>query len=147
MALAGQFVQERLFEEIEIGESFSITKTITETDVVTFAGIVGDFNPIHVDKNFAENSMFGQRLAHGMLSASFISAAIGTGLPGINSIYMSQDSRFLKPVFIGDTITAKVEVTEKIDEKRRLILHTTVTNQRGEQVIDGEAKIMVMKKK
>lgn len=147
MALAGQFVQERLFEEIEIGESFSITKTITETDVVTFAGIVGDFNPIHVDKEFAEKSMFGQRLAHGMLSASFISAAIGTGLPGINSIYMSQDSRFLKPVFIGDTITAKVEVTEKIDEKRRLVLHTTVTNQRGEMVIDGEAKIMVMKKK
>ena len=147
MALAGTFVRERLFEEIEIGESFVTSKGITEADVVIFAGLVGDFNPIHVNPEFAKNSMFGQRIAHGMLTASFISAAIGVGLPGINSIYLSQNSRFLKPVFFGDTITAKVEVTEKIEEKRRLTLHTTVTNQRGELVIDGEAKIMVMKKK
>jgi 3-hydroxybutyryl-CoA dehydratase len=146
MALQGQFVQERPFEEIELGESFSITKSITESDVITFAGLVGDFNPIHVNLEFAGKSMFGQRLAHGMLSASFISAAIGTGLPGINSIYLSQNSKFVKPVFIGDTITATVEVTEKIEAKRRLVLHTVVTNQRGEVVVDGEAQIMVMKK-
>ncbi|HOV80251.1 MAG TPA: MaoC family dehydratase [Bacillota bacterium] len=130
---------ERPYEEIEIGDSASITKTITEADVVNYAGIIGDFNPVHVDAEFARTTMFGERLAHGMLTASFISTLVGRCMPGINGIYLSQELKFLKPVKIGDTITARAEVIGKIDEKRRLIVKTTVANQRGELVIDGKA--------
>lgn len=133
----------RPWNEIEIGESTSITKTITEADVINFAGIVGDFNPIHVDDEFAKKTVFGKRLAHGMLTASFISTLMGRCMPGTNGLYLSQELKFLKPVFIGDTITAYAEVVEKVEEKRRLILKTTVTNQRGEVVIDGKAVTMV----
>jgi len=139
MPIHTAFVMERPYEEIEIGDSASITKTITEADVVNYAGIIGDFNPVHVDAEFARTTMFGERLAHGMLTASFISTLVGRCMPGINGIYLSQELKFLKPVKIGDTITARAEVIGKIDEKRRLIVKTTVANQRGELVIDGKA--------
>jgi 3-hydroxybutyryl-CoA dehydratase len=140
------FVRERPYEEIEVGETASITKGISEADIINYAGIIADFNPIHVDPEYAKTTMFGQRIAHGMLTASFISTLVGCCIPGINALYLSQDIKFVKPVFIGDTITATAEVIEKIDAKRRIVMKTIITNQRGEVVVDGKAVAMVMKK-
>ena len=128
--------------EMKIGESASFTKTVTDTDVYMFAGITGDFNPAHVNQVEAEKGMFGKRIAHGMLSAGFISAVLGTLLPGPGTIYMGQELRFTKPVAIGDTITATATVAEMIIEKNRVILDTVCTNQNGEIVIKGKATVM-----
>ena len=128
--------------EMKIGDSASFTKTVTDTDVYMFAGITGDFNPAHVNQVEAEKGMFGKRIAHGMLSAGFISAVLGTMLPGPGTIYMGQELRFTKPVAIGDTITATVTVAEMIIEKNRVILDTVCTNQNGEIVIKGKATVM-----
>jgi len=134
--------QDVKFADIKIGDKASLSKTVTEHDIYTFAGVTMDFNPVHVDAEFAAKTMFKERIAHGMLSAGFISAVLGTVLPGANTIYLSQELNFLKPVKIGDTVTATVEVIEKIEEKNRVILRTTVTNQRGELVVDGKAKML-----
>ena len=128
--------------EMKIGDSASFTKTVTDTDVYMFAGITGDFNPAHVNQVEAEKGMFGKRIAHGMLSAGFISAVLGTMLPGPGTIYMGQELRFTKPVAIGDTITATATVAEMIVEKNRVILDTVCTNQTGEVVIKGKATVM-----
>ena len=128
--------------EMKIGDSASFTKTVSETDVYLFAGISGDFNPAHVNQTEAEKGMFGKRIAHGMLSAGFISAVLGTLLPGPGTIYMGQELRFTKPVAIGDTITATATVAEMIIEKNRVILDTVCTNQNGEIVIKGKATVM-----
>ncbi|WP_371361878.1 (R)-specific enoyl-CoA hydratase [Sporomusa rhizae] len=145
MPVHTSFVVERPYEEIEIGESASISKMISEADIVNFAGIIGDFNPIHVNPEYAKSTMFGERIAHGMLTASFISTLVGCCLPGINALYLSQEVKFVRPVKIGDTITAYAEVVEKIDAKRRLVLKTVITNQRNETVVDGKAVVMIMK--
>lgn len=128
--------------EMKIGDSASFTKTVTDTDVYMFAGITGDFNPAHVNQVEAEKGMFGKRIAHGMLSAGFISAVLGTMLPGPGTIYMGQELRFTKPVAIGDTITATATVAEMIVEKNRVILDTVCTNQNGDVVIKGKATVM-----
>ncbi len=132
----------KTINQIEVGDSASFTKTVTEADVVNFAGISGDFNPAHMDAVSAESGMFGKRIAHGMLSAGFISTVLGTQLPGNGTIYLGQELRFVKPVFFGDTVTATCTVKEKIIEKNRLIIDTTVTNQAGEAVIKGTATVM-----
>ena len=129
----------KTIEELEVGQSARFSKTITETDVYGFAGIIGDFNPAHVDEEYAKNTYFKERIAHGMLSASFISTVIGTMLPGPGTIYMEQNVRFMAPVKFGDTITAVAEVTEIIADKKRVRLKTTCTNQEGIIVVDGEA--------
>ena len=126
----------------QVGQSASVTKTITETDVYLFAGITGDLNPAHVNETYAAGTRFKHRIAHGMLSAGLISAVLGTQLPGPGTIYMGQELRFVKPVFIGDTVTATCTVTERIVEKNRLKLETIVTNQKGDQVITGTATVM-----
>jgi 3-hydroxybutyryl-CoA dehydratase len=146
MPIHNNFVIERPYEEIEIGETASITKMISETDIVNFAGIIGDFNPVHVNPEYAKTTMFGERIAHGMLTASFISTLVGCCIPGVNALYLSQEVKFVRPVKIGDTITATAEVIEKIDAKRRVIMTTTITNQRGEVVVSGKATTMVMQK-
>lgn len=135
-------VQDISFEDIKVGDTASMSKTVTEFDVYTFAGVTGDFNPIHINTEFAKTTMFKERIAHGILSAGFISAVIGTALPGKNTIYLGQDLQFKAPVKIGDTVTAKVEVLEKIEGKNRLILKTTVTNQDGVLVTDGKATVL-----
>ena len=117
-------------------------RTVTECDIILYAGISGDFNPAHVDAESAKNSMFGQRIAHGMLSAGFISNVLGTQLPGPGTIYLGQELKFVKPVYIGDTVTATATVVERIEEKNRLKLETVVKNQRGEVVITGMATVM-----
>ena len=128
--------------EMKVGDSASFTKTVSEHDVYTYAGVSGDFNPAHVNEVEAQKGMFGKRIAHGMLSAGFISTVLGTQLPGPGTIYMGQELRFTKPVFFGDTITATVTVVELIPEKNRAILDTVCTNQNGEVVIKGKATVM-----
>lgn len=132
----------RTIDTIQIGDSASFTKTVTESDINLYAGISGDFNPAHMDAEHAKGTMFGQRIAHGMLSAGFISNVLGNQLPGPGTIYMGQELRFVKPVYIGDTVTATVTVRERMEEKNRLKLDTVVTNQRGEAVITGTATVM-----
>ena len=131
------------FDEITVGQAAEFTRTVTETDVVLFAGITGDFNPAHVDAVAAAQGRFGGRIAHGMLSASFISTVLGMKLPGPGTIYLSQSLRFTRPVMLGDTVTARAEVVEVVAAKRRVRLATTCRNQRGETVLDGEALVMV----
>ena len=135
-------VQDITFAEIKVGDKASMSKTVTEFDVYTFAGVTGDFNPVHIDAEFAKTTMFKERIAHGMLTAGFISAVLGTALPGKNTIYMGQELQFKAPVKIGDTVTATVEVLEKIEGKNRLVLRTSCTNQAGVLVTDGKATVM-----
>jgi 3-hydroxybutyryl-CoA dehydratase len=127
--------------ELQVGQTAEFTKTVTEADVVMFAGITGDLNPAHIDQVWAESSRFGGRIAHGMLSASFISTVLALKLPGPGTIYLSQSLRFTGPVKIGDTVTARVEVAE-VMPKRRVRLITTVRTHDGTQVIDGEAVVL-----
>ncbi len=131
------------FDELFVGQCAEWAKTVTETDVALFAGVTGDFNPVHVNAVEAERSRFGGRIAHGMLSAGLVSAAIAMRLPGSGTIYLAQTLRFTAPVRIGDTVTARVEVAEVIAKRRRVRLTTTCRNQRGEVVLDGEATVMV----
>ena len=130
-------------DEIQVGQVAEMAKTVTEADIALFAGVTGDFNPVHVDAVAAAQSRFGERIAHGMLSAGFISAVIAMRLPGPGSIYLSQSLRFTKPVRIGDTVTTRVEVVEVMAPKRRLRLATVCRNQNGETVVEGEAVVLV----
>jgi len=133
--------------EMKIGQSASISKTVTETDVYLFAGISGDLNPAHTNEVAASQTMFKTRIAHGMLGASFISAAIGMQLPGPGTIYVGQDLKFTAPVYIGETVTATVTVTELNVDKNRAILETVLTNQDGVVAIKGQAVVMPPKVK
>ena len=121
-----------------VGQNAEFSKTITESDVYCFAGIVGDFNPIHVNKVYAESSKFGKRIAHGVLVLGLVSTTLGMYLPGPGTIYLKQDCSFEKPVFIGDTITARVEI-ENIDIKNHATIKTICRNQNNEVVMEGMA--------
>jgi len=129
-------------EDLSVGMTARYARTVTEADLVLFAGISGDSNPVHMNELYASGTVFKGRIAHGMLSASFVSTAIGTKLPGPGAIYCSQNLRFKAPVRIGDTVEARVTVTDIIPEKRRIALKTTCTV--GDKiVIDGDAEVMV----
>ncbi len=132
----------KTLSELAIGMAASLTKSYEEWDVLAFAAVTGDINPAHVDETFAQESIFQGKVGHGLLTASLISAVLGTRLPGPGTIYLSQDLKFRRPVRIGDTITATVEVTELIPEKNLARLKTTCTNQRGELVLEGTALVM-----
>lgn len=125
------------------GQQDTFTKTVTEADVTTFAELTGDFNPIHVDAEYARRSRFGRRVAHGMFTGGLVSAVLGNKLPGPGAIYLSQQLEFLAPVFLGDTITAVVEVSDWRPEKRILTLRTDAYNQDGKQVVTGKAVLLV----
>ncbi len=127
-------------DKLRIGDVAEFAKTVTETDIYLYAGITGDFNPAHVNEEYAKNTFFKTRIAHGMLTAGFISAIIANQLPGPGTIYLSQSLSFLAPVRIGDTITGRVEVLE-IMEKNRVRLKTTCTNQEGTVVLSGEGLV------
>jgi 3-hydroxybutyryl-CoA dehydratase len=118
--------------------------TITEADIVRFADISGDHNPVHLDAEYAARSPFGERIAHGFLTGAYISAVLGMELPGPGSIYLGQTLKFLAPVYIGDTITVNVEVIAVREEKRVITLRTDCTNQKGVVVLTGEATIKYM---
>lgn len=130
------------FEDLEVGMTASYAKTITEADIVLFAGISGDTNPAHLNQEFASTTMFQGRIAHGMLTASLISAVLGTKLPGPGCIYISQKLRFKGPVRAGDTITARVMITELLPQKRRVVLDTLCTVS-GQIVLDGNAEMLI----
>jgi 3-hydroxybutyryl-CoA dehydratase len=132
---------ELAYEDIKVDDEASLTRTITEAHIVNFAGLTGDWNPVHADAEYAARSMFGERIAHGMLVAGLISAVLGTRLPGPDSIYLGQDLKFVAPVKIGDTVKVVVTVLEKRDDKKIIKLRTTASNQRGEPVIDGLAVV------
>lgn len=128
-------------EDISVGMSAELSKTITDADIVMFAGVSMDSNAVHMDEEFGRTTQFGGRIAHGMLSASLISAVLGNRLPGAGVIYMSQSLRFRAPVRPGDTVHARVTVKEVIAEKSRVVLDTVCTV--GDKVvIDGEATVM-----
>ncbi|NIZ46453.1 MaoC family dehydratase [Entomospira nematocerorum] len=130
------------FSELEVGMKASLSRTITEADIFAYAGVSMDFNPAHIDEESAKNGIFKKRIAHGMLSAGFISAILGTKLPGEGSIYMGQELKFTAPVYIGDTVTATCEIIELVPEKNRVILSTTCTKQDGTEVITGKATVL-----
>lgn len=132
----------RSIHELKIGDSAQISKKITETDINDFARVTGDVNPVHLDQAYADKTIFKGRIAHGLLSVGIISTILGNILPGHGTIYLSQEVKFLAPVRIGDTITAKVEVMELIPEKNRVKFKTTCTNQDGKLVVDGIAWAM-----
>jgi 3-hydroxybutyryl-CoA dehydratase len=129
----------KTIDKIRIGDSAQISNTVTETVINDFAKATGDFNPIHLDQAYAEKTYFKGKIAHGVLSVGYISSVLGNLLPGPGGILLSQEVKFLAPVRIGDTITAKAEVIEMIPEKNRIKLKTTCTNQKGDVVVDGTA--------
>jgi len=132
-------------EQLKVDQIEIFRKTISESDVYTFAGITGDMNPAHIDEIYASSTKFGKRIVHGLLVSSFISTVLGTKLPGPGTIYVSQSLNFKAPVYIGDTIEARVTVKEIIKEKNRVILLTEVYNQKNELVLTGEAMVLAPK--
>ncbi|MCG6910546.1 MAG: MaoC family dehydratase [Deltaproteobacteria bacterium] len=129
------------YDQLAVGDTAEFSKTVSESDVYLYAGISGDLNPAHINEEYAKGTFFKNRIAHGMLTAGFISAVIGMQLPGPGTIYMGQTLNFLAPVRIGDTVTARVEVVEKIGDKKRVRLATGCYNQDGTQLISGEAMV------
>lgn len=129
---------------VNVGDTAELTKAVSEQDIVAFAEVTGDKQPLHLDSEYAAKTRFKKRLAHGMLSAGFISAALGTRLaPNATVIYLSQSLRFLRPVFPGDTITAKLEVAAIDPEKRFVTCKTECLNQDGQLVLTGEAQVLL----
>ncbi len=129
--------------EFDIGETARMTKTIVERDIATLAEITGDFNPIHINEEFAQRTRFRGCIAHGILSAGLISAVLGMKLPGPGAIYLSQKLKYLFPTRIGDTLTAEVEVTKWSKEKNIIHLNTRCFNQDERDVVEGEAVLLI----
>ena len=129
------------YEALEIGQQASFEKQVEERDVQLFAAVSGDNNPVHLDAAFAAETMFKERIAHGMFTGALISAAIACNLPGPGTIYLGQQLKFTRPVKLGDTLTVKLEVLEKLP-KNRVRIATRVFNQDGKQVVDGEAEVL-----
>jgi len=131
-------------DEFHVGQVASLMRTISEADVMAFAELTGDFNPVHVDADAAAASPFGGRIVHGMLTASLLSTLLAMQLPGPGAIYLGQTLRFLRAVKLGDTVTARVEITAINVGKRRMALATTICNERGKTVVDGEATVQLL---
>ena len=132
-------------EELEVGMSAVFAKTITESDIVLFSGVTGDMNPVHVNEEYARDTMFKGRIAHGMLTGSLISTVLGMKMPGPGCIYVSQELKFLAPVRIGDTATARAKIIEIIPDKKRIVMETTV-HVGDHMVLTGVGKMMVRSK-
>ena len=130
------------FEDLQVGMTASFARTVSEADIVLFAGVSGDTNPIHINEEYAAATQFNGRIAHGMLSAAFISCVLGTKLPGPGAVYVAQSLRFKAPVRIGDTVVATAELTELFPERKRAAFKTTCSV-RGAAVIEGEATLLV----
>lgn len=134
-------LESRTYDEVNVGDAASVSHTVSERDLILFATVSGDVNPVHLDQQFAETTPFKGRIAHGMLSGALISAAIACELPGPGSIYIGQELSFLRPVRLGDEIRIELEVLEKLP-KNRLKIATRVINQDGKKVVDGAATVM-----
>jgi len=143
--MSGESLNGFYFEELSLGQSAVFGKTVTEADIAAFAGVSGDTNPVHLNEEYAKGTMFKGRIAHGMLSAAFISTVFGTKLPGPGCIYVSQSLKFKAPVKIGDTVMARVEITALAPEKKFATFKTQCLV--GDKVVlDGEATLMVPSK-
>lgn len=129
-------------EDIQVGMEVSYSQTITDADVKSFSGISGDKNPVHMDDEYAKDSRYKKRIAHGMISASFFSALFGTKIPGEGCVYVAQNLQFKKPVYLDDTVTATVIVTD-VDLKKRRVFFRTLCKVKNKIVIDGEAELFV----
>lgn len=138
--LRGKYV-----EEIDVGATAVFSKTVTEADIVAYAGVSGDTNPVHLDESFAKGTMFKTRIAHGMLTAGFISAVLGTKLPGPGCVYLGQTLKFKAPVKIGDSAIARVTATA-VDKDKGRCTFATVVHVGETLVIEGEAQILVPKR-
>jgi len=132
----------KTIKELEIGEKAEFTKTITEADVTIFAGLTGDFNPMHMNEEFAKRTPFGTRIAHGALPIGLIAPVLGMKLPGLGTIVRKMTTRFKLPVRFGDTITAIAEVGEKNLEKNTVLMKLSWVNQEGAEIADGEVVVM-----
>jgi acyl dehydratase len=130
------------FDELSIGQSASYSKTVGERDIILFAAVSGDVNPVHLDPAFAANTMFKERIAHGMFTGAVVSAALALTLPGPGAIYLNQSLSFRAPVKIGDTITVQLQVTEKREDKKFVTLACEVVNQHGKTVATGTAQVI-----
>ena len=128
----------------KVGDSVQLTKTFGDAEIEKFAQLTGDRNPLHVDEAFAARTRFKRRIAQGILSASLISTCIGMHLPGTGAIYLDQTLRFVKPVYVGDTVTLTATVSQIREDKPLLTLSTIWTNQHGQNVIEGEAHVLLM---
>ncbi|MFN3585304.1 MaoC family dehydratase [Phenylobacterium sp.] len=133
------------FDELSVGQSAEMTRTVGAADIEAFAAVSGDENPVHLDEAYAKGTAFGERIAHGMLSGAYISAVLGTKLPGPGAIYLSQSLRFRRPVHIGDVVTARVTV-KALDERRGHVTLDTVCEVDGRAVVDGEALVIAPRK-
>ena len=129
------------YDQIAVGDSAETSRTISESDIYLFAGLTGDMNPAHLNEEYAKGTFFKARIAHGVLISGLISNVLGNQLPGNGTIFVSQNINFLAPVYIGDTVTARVEVSEKL-EKRRIVLKTTCSKADGTVVIEGQAVVL-----
>lgn len=134
----------KTFDELRIGDSCIFTRSITDADIKDYAQVVGDHNPLHIDEDYGKNTQFRGRIVHGMFLASQFSTLVGMYLPGKNAVYLSQDLKFLQPVRVGETITVRGEVTEKIESLRVVILKTEIFSERGEKAVAGMAKVIVL---
>lgn len=132
----------KTFEEIQIGESASFSKTITEADIILFAGISGDFNPLHMNEEYAKTTIFGRRIAHGGLAASLLAPVLGNQLPGLGTVALETVTKFRKPTYIGDTITCTVQVVSKNTRMQSVTMKILWTNQREEVICKGECKVI-----
>ncbi|MFL1453627.1 MaoC/PaaZ C-terminal domain-containing protein [Marinobacter sp. GN3S48] len=139
-------LQNITYDELNEGDSATFSRTLTEDELVLFAAVSGDVNPVHLDSEFAAESMFKERIAHGMWSGSLISAALATVMPGPGTIYMDQSLSFKRPVKLNDTLTVKLTVLKK-ESKNRVVLDCDVRNQKDEKVVSGEAKVIAPTKK
>jgi len=135
------------YDELELGQKASFSKHVTEQDVLLFSALSGDVNPVHLDEEFAAQTIFGGRIAHGMLTGAVISAAIAMEMPGPGVVYLGQSLRFMKPVMLGDSITVQLEITEKRDDKKWVSLACEVRNQDGEVVATGDALVSPSREK
>lgn len=140
-------IQNRTFDEIDVGESATLCRTLSWKDIELFAAMSGDVNPAHMDADFARSDMFHKIIAHGMWGGALISTVLGTELPGPGTIYMSQTLRFRRPIGLGDTVTVRVTESGKDAAKRRVTFDCEVTNQNGETVIEGTAEVMAPTRK
>ena len=141
------YIENRTFDEIAVGDSATLERTLTEQDITLFAVMSGDINPAHVDPEYAKHSRFREVIGHGMWSGALISTVLGTEFPGPGTIYLGQNLRFRRPVKVGDTITIKVTAREKDAEKRRVLLDTECVNQDGEVVVSGTADVIAPNEK
>ncbi len=130
--------------QLKLGDKFTTNRIVTDELIRAFAEVSGDYNPIHLDDDFAKTTRFGKRIAHGMLSGAFISAVLGNEFQGMKIVYLSQTMRFTAPVFIGDTVTTTATVTNIREEKGIVTCETVCTNQNGEMLVTGESKIMLL---